>query len=216
LSEARRKVIRAVASDWGKVVVDFDNDKVGQALTMHSSSYDPAHITGIMFRKLRELFDVYMRGHISTDGYRQAMKCALHLTCTDPAFDAAFADVFTLNEPIVALWKRLRAEGVKMVAASNVEELRHAKLKEMGVHDLFDAHCLSYQVRVGKPDPAFFRKVQEIAYLDPQQILFVDDHAEFVEVARGELLQGFAYDLKDHAAFERYLEGVEFRPYRIS
>ncbi|HJV32600.1 MAG TPA: HAD-IA family hydrolase [Patescibacteria group bacterium] len=212
----KKTVIRAIASDWGKVVVDFDNDKVGRALDLHSSHFHAPYITEIMFKEQRELFDVYMRGQLTTDGYRRAMKRALHLTCTDAAFDAAFADVFTLNEPIVALWKRLRAQGVKMVAASNVEELRHAKLKEMGVHDLFDKHCLSYQVGVGKPDPAFFHKVAEMAYIEPEELLFVDDHPEFVEVARDQLITGFTYDINDHAAFEAFLEGVEFRSYRLS
>ena len=208
--------IRAILSDWGKVAADFDNEKVGRALQQHSSAFYDAQITQIMFRELREVFDAYMRGQLTTPGFRKAMKRELQLTCTDAAFDAAFADVFTLNEPIVALWKRFRAMGVKMVAASNVEELRHAKLTEMGVHGLFDKHCLSYQVGVGKPDPAFLWKAMEMVYLDPEETLFVDDHAEFVEVARSQLITGFTYDLKDNAAFERFIEGFEIAPYRLS
>lgn len=207
--------IRAILSDWGKVVVDFDNARTATALEHHSSRYDAVEIREIMFGEQRELFDAYMRGQITTPGFRAAMRRALHLTCTDAAFDRAFADVFTLNEPVVALWTRFRAMGVKMVAASNVEELRHAKLKEMGVHDLFDRHCLSYEVKVGKPDPAFFRKAMEMAYVSPEEALFVDDHEEFVEVARSQLITGFTYDLKDHAAFERFLEGCDLAPYRL-
>jgi HAD superfamily hydrolase (TIGR01509 family) len=214
LLHRKKNVIRAVASDWGKVVVDFDNDRVGQALAQHSSTYDARRINEIMFQELRGLFDAYMRGHLATDVFRRAMRHALHLTCTAEAFDRAFSDVFTPNEPIVALWKRLRDQGVKMVAASNVEELRHGKLVEMGIHDLFDAHCLSYRLRVGKPDPAFFHAVQKAAYLDPREILFVDDHEEFVQAARRELLQGETYDIRDHDAFLKALEAYEFQPYR--
>ena len=208
--------IRAILSDWGKVVVDFDNARTGAALEPHSSHYEAAQIREIVFVEQRELFDAYMRGQITTAGFRSAMRRALHLTCTDGAFDRAFVDVFTPNEPIIALWKRLRAAGVKMVAASNVEELRHARLVEMGVHDLFDKHCLSYQVGVGKPDPAFFHKAMEMAYIDPDEALFVDDHEEFVQVAQDQLIRGFTYDLKDHAAFERFLEGFEIAPYRLT
>ena len=105
--------------------------------------------------------------------------------------------------------------GVKMVAASNLEELRHAKVRTMGIHDLFDRHCLSYEIGVGKPDPAFFHKAMEMAYIDPEEALFIDDHAEFVEVAKSQLITGFTYDLKDHAAFERFLEGYEIAPYQL-
>lgn len=207
--------IRAILSDWGKVVVDFDNSRVGRALEAHSSCFNGPQIREIMFAEQRELFDAYMRGQLTTGGFRKAMRRVLQLTCTDDTFDRAFADVFTPNEPIIALWKRFRAMGVKMVAASNVEELRHAKLVEMGVHDLFDRHCLSYQVGVGKPDPVFFHKAWDMTYLDPPEILFVDDHEEFVEVARSQLITGFTYDLKDHAAFERFLEGYEIAPYQL-
>jgi FMN phosphatase YigB (HAD superfamily) len=216
LTSSGKPRIRAILSDWGKVVVDFDNTCVAHAL--HACSTTPlntSELHRIMFWELRELFDAYMRGQITTDGYRATMKRAMQLSCTDAVFDAAFADVFTPNEPIIALWKRFRAMGVKMVAASNVEELRHAKLISMGVHDLFDKHCLSYQVGVGKPDPRFFHKAMEMVYLDPEETLFVDDHEEFVEVARSQLITGFTYDLKDHAAFERFLEGYEISPYQL-
>lgn len=214
---AKKPRIRAILSDWGKVVVDFDNRRVGHALA-RISRFGPADIYEIMFKEQRELFDAYMRGQLSTDGFRRAMLRIFDLTHAGAGttFDRAFADVFTPNKPIIALWKRFRAMGVKMVAASNVEQLRHGQLVAMGIHDLFDEHCLSYQVGVGKPDPAFFHKAMEMVYLDPEETLFVDDHEEFVQVARSQLINGFTYDLKDHAAFERFLEGFEFAPYQLA
>jgi len=209
--------IRAILSDWGKVVVDFDNRRVGHALAQ-ISRFGAADIHEIIFKEQRELFDAYMRGQLTTDGFRRAMLRCLQLTHAGAgtAFDRAFADVFTPNKPIIALWKRFRAMGVKMVAASNVEQLRHGQLVAMGIHDLFDAHCLSYQVGVGKPAPEFFHKALKMAYISPEEALFIDDHEEFVDVARRQLMTGFTYDLKDHAAFERFLEGYEIAPYQLA
>lgn len=207
--------IRAILSDWGKVVVDFDNMRVGKALVRHSSFGTAAEIHRIMFQEQRELFDAYMRGHLTTDGFRKAMKRIAQLTCTDAAFDWAFVDVFTPNPPIIELWRRLRDQGVKMVAASNVEELRHLRLARMGIHEMFDRHCLSYQVGFGKPSKEFFHHAMRLAYIDPSEALFVDDHEEFVDVARGQLINGLTYDLRDHAAFERRLERFEFAPYPL-
>jgi len=216
LSSTRKPRIRAILSDWGRVVVDFDNTRTAKALVQHSCFGTSEELYRLQFVELRELFDAYMRGQLATTGYRKAMKRAMQLTCTDEAFDKAFADVFTPNRPIIDLWKRFRGLGVKMVAASNVDELRHARLIEMGVHDLFDRHCLSYQVCASKPHSEFFRKAWEMTYLDPPEILFVDDHDEFVVAARNQLMTGFTYDLKDHAAFERFLEGFEFAPYQLA
>lgn len=220
----RKPRIRAILSDWGKVVVDFDNTRVAKALLPYSrlafeakGPYGTAEeLHRIMFKEQRELFDAYMRGDLKTAGFRLAMKRILQLVCDDATFDRAFSDVFTLNQPIVDLWKRLRAQGVKMVAASNVEELRHAWLTGMGVHDLFDAHCLSYQIRRGKPEPEFWHHGMRMAYISPEEALFVDDHKEFVEVAKSQLINGYAYDIDDHPAFERYLEGFEFAPYQMT
>lgn len=209
--------IRAILSDWGRVVVNFDNRLVGQALAHHSTAYDAEDLHRIQFEELRETFDAYMRGQLSTEGYRRTMRRALQLTCKDAAFDAAFSDVFTLNEPIVALWKRLRADGVKLVAASNLEPLRHDRMIAMGVPKLFDELCLSYLEKCGKPQAEFFHRAMKLAYIDPREALFVDDHPEFVEAAEKQLINGFTYDIGDHAAFERWLdEHVEFAPYRIT
>jgi FMN phosphatase YigB (HAD superfamily) len=216
LSNRSKPRIRAILSDWGKVVVDFDNTRVAKALVQHSSFGTASELHELMFKEQRELFDAYMRGHLTTAGFRKAMKRVAQLTCTDVVFDWAFADVFTPNQPIIDLWKRLRAQGVKMVAASNVEKLRHDRLIEMGVHDLFDKHCLSYQIKRGKPEPEFWHEAMRLAYISPEEALFVDDHEEFVEVARSQLINGFTYDLNDHAAFERYLEGFEIAPYRLA
>jgi len=211
-----KPIIRVIASDWGKVVADFDNLRMAGALEHHATpgEFDAVRIHEIMLREQREVYDAYMRGQITSAGFRRAMRRFLQLTCTDTAFDAAFVDVFTLNAPIIELWKSLRAQGVKMVAASNVEELRHKHLVKLGVHDLFDKHCLSYQIGRIKPEPEFFHEVARLAYIDPREILFVDDHKEFVEVAERQLMQGITYDLKDHAAFLRRLEDFEFAPYQ--
>jgi len=214
LGNSKKPRIRAILSDWGKVVVDFDNDRVGRALQQHSSAFHDAQIVLIMFRELRELFDIYMRGQMTTSCFRKTMRLALQLTCTDDAFDRAFSDVFTPNEPVIGRWQDLRRRGVRMVAASNIEELRHAHLKELGIHDLFDAHCLSYEIGVGKPDDRFIWHALELAEVAPEEAVFVDDHEEFVQVALDLGIHGFTYDLKDHDAFERFLEGCDFAPYR--
>lgn len=213
---ASKPKIRAILSDWGRVVVDFDNRKTARALAPYTRSYLASQIHDIMFVELREIFDAYMRGQISTGGFRRTMMRALDLVCDDDAFDRAFADVFTPNQPIIDLWKDLRARGLKLVSASNVEELRHKRLIEMGIHDLFDGHCLSYQVGVGKPDEAFYAAAWKAVYLDSFQILFVDDHPENVEAARRRLMTGYVYDLKDHAAFLKFLEGFELAPYQMT
>ena len=88
-------------------------------------------------------------------------------------------------------------------------------MRRDGLEPFFEVWGVSDDLGVGKPDPAFFHKAMEMAYIEPEEALFIDDHAEFVEVAKSQLITGFTYDLKDHAAFERFLEGYEIAPYRL-
>jgi FMN phosphatase YigB (HAD superfamily) len=205
--------IRTIFSDLGKVVFDFDNMRMAEALAVHSSAFNASQVHDLMLRELREAFDAYMRGHLTTVGYRRVAKRALQLTCTDAAFDKAFTDVFTPNAPIVREWEALRGDGVRLVATSNIEELRHAKLLEMGLEAMFDVHCLSYRIGVSKPDPEFFRRALAMADCDPGETLCVDDHAEMVDAARSLGIHGIVYDLNDHAAFDRAFEGYAFARY---
>lgn len=202
-----KHVIRAIASDWGRVVVDFDNGRTAAALVQHSSSMtDAEDIRRVLFEGHRPMLDDYMRGRMTSGDYRNQARRLLDLTCSDVCFDRAFADVFMPNEPILRLWESMRLRGVRLVAASNIEELRHAKLRELGIHDRFDRHCLSYEVGAGKPEDVFFRRLIDICGVPADEILFVDDHPEFAQVAVSCGLQALAYDLRDHAGFVKRLQ----------
>lgn len=206
----QKPLIWAILSDWGRVPVDFDNRRTARALLPYcrTPGMTEERIYQLLFKEWRTVFDVYMRGQFETSQFRAICRLILDLRpeCDDAAFDLAFADVFTPNEPIIELWKELRSRCVRLVAASNVEELRHARLKDMGIHDLFDAHCLSYKEGVSKPDPVFFRRALAIAGTEPHETLFVDDHGEFCDAARSLGIHAEVYDLHDHQDFVRRLQ----------
>jgi FMN phosphatase YigB (HAD superfamily) len=206
----RKPLIWVILSDWGKVSVDFDNRRMARALLPHcrTTGMTEERLYQRLFKDWRGMFDDYMRGQLETPQFRANCRLILDLRpeCDDAAFDRAFADVFTPNEPIIELWTDLRSRCVRLVAASNVEELRHAWLTSIGIHDLFDAHCLSYKEGVSKPDPEFFRRALGIAGSEPDQTLFVDDHREFCEVALSLGIHAEVYDLHDHPDFVRRLQ----------
>ena len=201
-----KPLIWTVLSDLGKVRVRFDNRKTCAALAPHSSVYSEDGIYFLLFEQsYRSRWEACMRGELAYPDYRSEMKRALHLKCSDDEFDRALADVFTDNEPIAALWKELRTHHTRIVTASNVEPVRHAQLIAMGVMDQFDGHCLSYVEKVAKPDPRFFKRALEIGGSEPHETLFVDDHAEFCEVARSLGIHAEVYDIRRHDDFVRRL-----------
>lgn len=207
-----KPLIWGVLSDLGKVYVDFDNRRTCAALEPHSSAFNADQLYDRLFdRAHRPRWEACMRGQLEYPDFRSEMKRELQLTCTDAAFDRALADVFTVNEPIAALWKQLRSHHVRIVSASNIEPVRHAQLTAMGVMDQFDGHCLSYLEKLGKPDPEFWRRALSKIGTEPHETIFVDDHAEFCEVARSLGIHAEVYDQRDHPDFLRRLrEGYIF------
>ncbi len=197
--------IEAVLSDLGKVAVLFDNRRTSAALLQHSSYYNEKGLHDMLFVHHRDQWDAYMRGERTTAQFTRFAKGLLQLTCTDAAFHRAMTNVFTPHQPILKLWEALSLKGVRLVTASNIDELRHQELLRLGVLGGFNAHCLSYQVGCAKPDPRFFVRALELAETDPRRTLFVDDHEEFAEAARALGIHAETYDHQRHADFVQRL-----------
>lgn len=206
-----KKMIWSILSDLGRVVVGFDNRKAAAALALHAPGRTSEELYETIFVSVfRPIWEACMRGQLSYPDYRTAIIGALGLTCDNETFDRAMGDVFTVNEPIVELWREVRKHHTRVITASNIEPVRHRQLESMGVMSAFDGHCLSYQVMAGKPDLEFFRRAIAIAGTEPSESLFVDDHEEFCDAAREIGINAEVYDIRRHDNFverlrERYL-----------
>ena len=79
----------------------------------------------------------------------------------------------------------LRDAGVGCYLATNQDEHRGRHMHEtLGYADLFDDTFYSYELRVAKPDPAYFRAVLDRLQLAAGEVLFLDDNAANVASAR--------------------------------
>jgi putative hydrolase of the HAD superfamily len=98
-------------------------------------------------------------------------------------------DVWLTIEPVPevrALVEKVRASGVRCFLATNQDEHRGGYMQaHLGYADLMDGALYSYEMRVAKPDPAYFRLALDRLRLQPGQVLLVDDNVGNVEAARG-------------------------------
>lgn len=109
--------------------------------------------------------------------------------------------VWLTIEPVAetrALVSALRAAGVRCYLATNQDEHRGRHMHEnLGYAELFDDTFYSYELRVAKPDPAYFRAVLDRLGLPAGDVLFVDDNAANVDSARGVGLRAEQWHVDD-------------------
>ena len=125
----------------------------------------------------------------------------------------AYDDVVRLwltTEPVDAardLVREVRSGGVACHLASNQDVHRASYMQEtLGYADLLDGALYSCALGAAKPDPAYFAAVLERLGLPAGRVLFLDDRAANVEVARalGLVAETWSYR-EDPAALRGHL-----------
>lgn len=86
---------------------------------------------------------------------------------------------------VLDLVDRVRAAGLKVYLATNQQPVRGLFIQEsLGYARHFDGAFYSFEMRVAKPDPAFYRHICSELAIEPSHAFFVDDLAPNVEGAR--------------------------------
>lgn len=90
-----------------------------------------------------------------------------------------------VDRRLTAAIQALRLRGIRCCLTTSQECGRARYMQQvMGFQEMFDDLFISCEIGCKKPDPAFFRHVQEHLDLDGAAVLFWDDRLENVEAAR--------------------------------
>ena len=176
---------RCVLVDFGNVIAFFDHRKACRQLAALSSvqvEVDAVY-TEIFQTSLEADYDT---GRISTRRFLDSLRGTLSLQATDAEIARAWSDIYTPNEAMAATLQALKARGLRLVLASNTNELHHDWFDRAFADTLavFDARVLSYQVGSCKPDPKFFTACLNAAGCPASECLYVDDRADLVAAGR--------------------------------
>jgi putative hydrolase of the HAD superfamily len=76
---------------------------------------------------------------------------------------------------------------------SNADESLRSRLRELGIHDLFDAVVSSAEEGVAKPEAEIYRRAAERIGLPPESCVFVDDADANVRAAEALGMKGIVY-----------------------
>jgi putative hydrolase of the HAD superfamily len=184
-------MIDAILSDLGNVLLTFDNEIFFRALAARSR-LTAAEIGRIVGENV-DLAVLFEKGAVSEiDFYRNAKD--LFATEADfGEFFTLYCDVFTLNRPVLEIYRRLRP-GLKTVLVSNTDIMRWTFIKRRFPEILiFDAYALSFELGAMKPDPLVYREALALIGGRPESAVFIDDLTENAAGAERMGIQGIVY-----------------------
>jgi len=169
-------MISTIISDLGKVVLWFDNNIFYRKMTAYcSKSIDEMRAIVHNNFELIELFD---EGALTPHQFYERAVGLLGIRISYDEFVSAYVDVFTRNQPVIDLYKRLKGR-MRLILLSNTDPLRFGFVRERFPDILFfDDYVLSYEVRALKPDPKIYGEALKRAGASPASCLFVDDMEE--------------------------------------
>ena len=166
------------------MVAFFDHDRAIRRLLAHTDRTAEAALSRLVYQD--NLADRYECGEVTTDELFAVARDRGGLRCSQAEFVDAFCDIFWPNPPMADLIPRLKANGYRLVLASNTNAAHYEHYREQFKEVLrhFDAIAVSHEAGARKPHPAFFDYAHRLAGCRTDECLFVDDLSDNVTAAR--------------------------------
>ena len=131
-------------------------------------------------------FDTYEAGKLSLDDYLQRVVFYEKRPFTPQSFKQIMFDQTRPFPDMIALMGALKAHHhLKIAAVSNEgRELTEYRIRQFKLAELFDLFIVSSFVHFRKPDVDIYRLALDVAQTQPEQVVYLDDRAMLVDVAR--------------------------------
>ncbi len=188
--------------DIGRVLLDFDFESSLVKLLPEGVEDPKARLRRLLARK-----DEFEAGRIAADDYIDWALGVLESDAGPERFRDAWRDIFTLNEPMWERVEQLADDGHRLILFSNINSIHVPWIYDAYPRfACFHGAVMSFETGFIKPQPEIYGHAIREYRLDPDRTLYIDDLPENVEAGRAAGLRAWQYDLKDHAAFEAWLD----------
>ncbi len=154
-------------------------------------------------------FDTYEEGKLNLDEYLNRIVFYQERPFSRQEFKAF---MYAQSQPfpeMIELVRRLKAQYSLRVAAVSNEgrELTEYRVQHFKLGAVIDFFISSSFVHYRKPDADMYRIALDIAQVDPQQVVYIDDRPMFVEVAQSLGIQGIVHT--DYESTRKFLERMD-------
>ena len=140
-------------------------------------------------------FDTYEEGKLSLDGYLDRVIFYQDRPFTRQEFKAFMFDQSQPYPEMIELVRNLKAQySLKVAAVSNEgRELNAFRIRQFELGTFIDFFISSCFVHYRKPDADIYRIALDIAQVHPDQVLYLEDRAMFVDVAQSLEIRGIVH-----------------------
>jgi len=153
-------------------------------------------------------FDTYEEGKLTLDEYLNRVVFYQERPFSREEFKAF---MYAQSQPfpkMIELMRGLKTQhGLQIAAVSNEgRELTMYRVQQFKLGTFIDFFISSCFVHYRKPDADIYRIALDIAQVHPEQVVYIDDRAMFVEVAQGLGIKGIIHTGDE--ATRKALEGL--------
>lgn len=196
------KKIRALFTDIGGVLLNNGWDRNKRALAVKTFDLDATELN----ERHHLTFDTYEEGKITLDEYLDRVVFYTPRTFTKEQFKTF---MYGLSEPIPDMLELLKSIKQKYklhisVVSNEGRELNDHRIKTFGLGSFVDAFISSSFVHIRKPDEDIFKLALDIAQMQPEEVVFIDDRPMFVQVAAKLGIKGIVHT--DYNSTKQQLE----------
>ena len=154
---------------------------------------------GLDYEQLNErhhlTFDTYESGKLSLDDYLSRIVFYEPRSFSRAEFTQFIMDQSEPYPAMIRLMGDLKKQyDLKLIAVNNEgREINGYRIAHFGLNALFDAFVSSCYVHLRKPDPDLFRLALDIAQIEPDHVIYIDDRLMFVQVAQAQGMRCFQH-----------------------
>lgn len=173
--------IKAVFFDFGGVIAE-EGFKAGineiaringlDAEILRKKAFDAVYDTG------------FVKGRIRDRRFWKKFREETGIKGSDQELTEIVLSRFTLRPYMLETAKRLKQSGIRTYILSDQTHWIEDINAKTGFFSIFDKVFNSYRMGITKKEPALFDLIIKHSGLDPEEILFVDDHAAHIERAQ--------------------------------
>lgn len=187
-------MIRAFLFDIGNVLLKFDFSVAMKKTLALSEVRDPIEATAQVDR----IKVGYEDGQIDRAAFLRGVFDVLRYRGTEAEFVAAWEEIFTPNEPMIALVERLHGRFPLYLLSNTSDIHRDYFFRQYRFFGRFTAGTYSYEAKASKPGREIYEIARRQHGLEPTSTFFIDDLLPNIETARALGFQAHHYHHDEH------------------